>query len=319
MSTLRICLFGSIRLIVDNNSEDIRLSRGLQELFAYLVLQRHRTHSRDKLAGRLWENLCQERAKDCLNTALWRLRRILEPEAAQRGRYLITTPDGEIGFNGNSDYWLDIEDFSTTAEYVLRSSPERITWGEALELEKTISLYSGDFLEGLYVDWILREREYLRLLYVDSLAHLMIFYKNQENYPKSLRFGLRILQVDPVREEVHREIMRLYWANGQRALAVRQYECCREALQAELGILPMEETRLLHRKILEDGLQQGLTSLGNDRHSDIEASLQVLDRAISSFIELQGQLMQALQEIRSEIELDRQLSQPSSAQLERIW
>ena len=43
--------------------------------------------------------------------------------------------------------------------------------------------------------------------------------------------------------------MRLYYKNGQRALALRQYEKCRETLASELEVLPMEETQILYAQI----------------------------------------------------------------------
>ena len=46
--------------------------------------------------------------------------------------------------------------------------------------------------------------------------------------------------------------MRLYQQNGQRALALRQFESCRDMLRAELDISPMVETIRLYRKIAEN-------------------------------------------------------------------
>ena len=118
------------------------------------------------------------------------------------------------------------------------------------ELEQALQLYTGELLEGFYDDWVLRERERLHLLYLNSLARLMCYYRHHQAYEQGLVCGQQILNHDPLREEIHREMMRLYLENGQRALAVRQYETCREALAAELGIPPMEETQALYAQIV---------------------------------------------------------------------
>lgn len=43
--------------------------------------------------------------------------------------------------------------------------------------------------------------------------------------------------------------MRLYFKNGQRAQALRQYEKCREILASELAVSPVEETQILYTQI----------------------------------------------------------------------
>jgi DNA-binding SARP family transcriptional activator len=44
--------------------------------------------------------------------------------------------------------------------------------------------------------------------------------------------------------------MRLYASAGQRQLAIRQYDYCRDLLASELDISPMPETEALHQQIL---------------------------------------------------------------------
>jgi DNA-binding SARP family transcriptional activator len=88
------------------------------------------------------------------------------------------------------------------------------------------------------------------MLYLNSLAHLMRTYEHRCDFEKSLACGQRILEEDPLREEIHRAMMRLYLQNGQRALAVRQYQICRDALGDELGISPMEETQALYNQMI---------------------------------------------------------------------
>jgi DNA-binding SARP family transcriptional activator len=78
----------------------------------------------------------------------------------------------------------------------------------------------------------------------------MRYYRHQRAYEESLARGQQILQLDPLREEIHRAVMRLYEESGQRALAVRQYEACRKILVTELGVPPMEETQVLYAQIV---------------------------------------------------------------------
>jgi DNA-binding SARP family transcriptional activator len=56
--------------------------------------------------------------------------------------------------------------------------------------------------------------------------------------------------------------MRLYAKHGNRVNAVRQFDLCRETLDSELGIPPMEETQALYSQIL--------ASAGTVRHRELE-------------------------------------------------
>ena len=57
-------------------------------------------------------------------------------------------------------------------------------------------------------------------------------------------------QPEPADETAHRAKIRLYAAQGDNALALRQYEKCREVLKRELAVEPDEETKRLKQKII---------------------------------------------------------------------
>ena len=249
MGTLRIFLFGGVRVFHGRCQSEIGLTRAVQGLLAYLLLHRQRVHPRDVLLEIFWGEHTEERARNCLNTALWRLRRVLEPDGVPRGTYLLTTPSGEVGFNARSNYWLDVAAFEARATQVLARPLSALGPSEIEELAAAEQLCTSDLLEGFYDDWALRERERLRCLRLNTLVGLMRYHKQRADYAQSLTFGERILALDPLREEIHRDMMRLYVESGQRALAIRQYESCRAILDAELGIAPMEETQALYAQI----------------------------------------------------------------------
>ena len=98
MGTLRIWLFGALRLDHEDFEVDPALLHPAQGLLAYLLLNRERLHSREVLAGIFWGDRSDGKARRCLNTALWRLRSALEPEGIARGAYLISTDRRRAGF-----------------------------------------------------------------------------------------------------------------------------------------------------------------------------------------------------------------------------
>jgi DNA-binding SARP family transcriptional activator len=252
MGILQVALFGGVHVTHNNWLTEAKLTREIQALLAYLLLQRHRAHSREVLAGVFWAEHSQERARRALNTALWRLKKALEPEGIPAGTYLISAHSGEVGFNRESEYWLDLEVFEKETNHLITYPLQTAHEQNVQELEETLNLYRGELLEGLYDDWALGDRERLRALFLKSLMYLMQYYKVHGVYEKASVYGQQILNLDPIREDIHREMMRLYLGSGQRALAARQYESCRSTLVKELGVLPMEETQTLYEQMFPE-------------------------------------------------------------------
>jgi DNA-binding SARP family transcriptional activator len=109
-------------------------------------------------------------------------------------------------------------------------------------LEEALSLYRGDFLQGVYADWPILERERLRSRYLDSLETVIHLYATGKNLRRAIELSQRLLSLDPYRETVHRDVMRCYCRLGDRAAAIRQYQACVEILREDLGLSPSKET-----------------------------------------------------------------------------
>jgi len=306
MHFLRICLFGSVQIGRDGVLPGDKVTHTVQALLAYLLLHRHHSVPRELLAGIFWGDYSEDRARGCLSTALWRLRRVLEPEGIPRGTYLVTTPAEQVGFNWNSPHWLDVAAFEERVVRILAEPVHVIEAADVQETEKALQLYTGELLEGVNYDWALRERERLRGLYLDTLSHLMHYYKHHGAYAESLTCGQRILYYDPLREEIHREMMRLYVEGGQRAQAVRQYEICREILATELGIPPMEETQALYAQIISSTSAGEIVPIHGNDLFDLVQILQQLHLLRRGLDEAHEQLEQIVLLIKRRI--DRQHS-----------
>lgn len=294
MGILRVSLFGGIHVTHSNWLREDKLTREIQALLAYLLLQRNRTQPRDVLAGVFWGEHSHEKARRALNTALWRLKKALEPDGIPAGTYLIGTQSGEVGFNCESQYWLDAEVFERGTNRIINYASQEREEPDVQELEKIMELYKGELLEGFYDEWALRERERLRALYLKNLMYLMQYYKFQREYEKAKACGQQILDLDPIREDIHREMMRLYLESGQRPLAARQYAICQLTLAKELGISPMEETQTLYAEIFPEAHKSHLP-LVSEKQPSFEQTLGQI-RQLSQTIDLaREQVQQILQ------------------------
>jgi DNA-binding SARP family transcriptional activator len=276
VSTLRIRLFGPLQMECDGQRLPRFPSRKVRDLFAYLVLNRHTVHSREHLAGLLWGDSDDERARHSLNTALWRLNTVLTTAAGQRGRAQLRVTPQEIGFNPAADFWLDVAEFESRCALAERASGEE----QAVLYGQAILFYTADLLTDSYEEWATLERERLQCLYVKALSKLVAYHGQREDFEAAIDCARRILGCDPLREEVHRDLIELYLRAGQSALALRQYRACEELLQRELAVEPMPETRALLQRALRAGdgspsrqSRPNVTRLPTERHLSDRASM----------------------------------------------
>lgn len=252
-----------------------------RSLLAYLIVHRERPHSRERLATLFWPNRTRTRSLRSLSTALWRIRCVLPP-----GDHILADAHA-IQFNPRSDYWLDVEAFQVSSCMVSDSKnleletmkPETLK-SECERLQRAVALYRGDFLEGFYDDWSLEERYRLEGMYLEALERLMVLHETLDQPEEALRWGNRLLACDPLRENVHRAIVRLLVRLGNRAEAVRQARRCRAVLRSELGVEPAPETVALCDELLGPAWRRepGEPFLPSRRRAAPETLSRVLDR-----------------------------------------
>jgi DNA-binding SARP family transcriptional activator len=273
---LDIRLLGAFRVAWPGRETSCHLSPRAQAFFAFLVLHPGRQFRRDVLAGTFWGASPEDKARASLRSTLWRLRRVLEPEGIAPGAYLHTTGASDVSFNNDSNYELDVRTFERGIEASIERSDQALTDTLLAQVEGGLDCYSGDLLEGLDDDWILPERERLRCAYINALACQMHNLKLRGRYEPALACGRRILAHEPLRESVHREMMRLYAQSGGRAEALRHYTRCAELLRRELAIEPMPATRALYNEIRAHQAQESQvppTAAPEPRSTDAESFL----------------------------------------------
>jgi DNA-binding SARP family transcriptional activator len=247
MASLDIRLFGALRVGRDGRALERLPGKRVKDLLAYLLLTRETIHSRDQLAGIFWGDQEDSRARHCLNTALWRLRQALGD--GEDGRAWLLVDAHSIGFNPASDVRIDVADFEqriNLAERVAQQSPSQY----AALLHEATALYTADLLVDCYDDWCLLERERLQRIYQRALQALATHHAAHGEHGRAIELGHRILGRDPLREDVHRDLIHQYLAARQPSEALQQYRACEDILRRELGIEPMPETQALLPRIL---------------------------------------------------------------------
>jgi len=254
--TLRIRLLGEFSLNYDGTPLTTISAPRLQSLLTYLILHRAAPQARSHLAFCLWPDLPEDRARANLRKQLHQLQRAL-PQADQ----FLSADVNTIQWRTDGPFSLDVAEFEDAASHT----------HSRMDLQRAVELYGGELVPGCYDDWIASERERLKQVLIEVLERLLQMATDAHDYRAAIGSAQRLLQIDPVREEVHRRLMNLHTLNDDRATALRAYHTCVSTLQRELGVEPGPATREAYERLLkiESSLEVSLGAtfplVGRDR------------------------------------------------------
>jgi DNA-binding SARP family transcriptional activator len=249
MTSLVVRLLGDLQVSRGSSGAAVAIrARKVRALLAYLAIHPGRAHGRDRLTGLLWPDVGDVQARQSLRQALAGLRRAISKTGA-------LVVDADTVAIDPSRVNVDVPHFE---RLVGEGGPAR--------LEQAAVLYRGDLLDGFQVrspafeDWLVAERERLRELARQALAKLLEHQIRTGAAEAAIHTSRRLLALDPLREDVHRALMRLYVAQGQRGAALREYQSCVGILRRELGVEPEPATKRLYQEILQQPLLRGAAS-----------------------------------------------------------
>lgn len=255
MEPLSLKLFGGVKLTRGPNS-NIVLPRKTQMLLAYLASDGGNPIPRDKLAGLIWHDRAEEQARHSLRQCLFTLAKSIGND----GVSLVDADRHHVSLNPNLvevDAWrferLLVED---TAD----------------AMSQAVALYIDDYLAGINFEdetldtWCAAERTRFREICYETLAKLSSHYGDTARLDEAIQAGRRLVALDPLREDGHRTLMRLFGRAGRRAEALKQYRHCRDILRAELNVEPEAATMNLYSDI-------------KGRNDDVETASEIADHS----------------------------------------
>jgi len=230
-------------------------ARRVQELFCYLLLNRHRQCSRETLASLFWGDSSTAQSKKNLRQVLWQLRSALKTATELNTKGLLYIDANWLQIHLNADFWLDVDLFEQTWNKLKRVQVKDLDATGAQMFRNAVALHQEGLLKGNYEDWCLYERERLQNICIAMLDKLMEYSEVHYEYEAGFAYGARILSYDRTHESTHRWLMRLYYLLGNRTAAVKQYQSCEAALQEDLYAQPDRRTQALYQQILADQLE----------------------------------------------------------------
>jgi DNA-binding SARP family transcriptional activator len=238
---LQVDLLGGIAFSIDGVVVRPEFGPAGRLLACYLFEFPGRVHRRERLADLFWGHAEPVKARAALNTAIWRIRKMLEQAGRGASRRLVTLGD-DVVLEQSDAFMVDTHRFEAGFRNAISGSEDAL-------LDAAIDLYGGPFMDGHDDGWILRERERLHGLFVRAMFEAMRGAAIQGRYEAALDLGRRILATDMLRERIQQHVMLLLVLNGQRGEAIRAYQRLVALLKSELDIEPMPETKRLHDDI----------------------------------------------------------------------
>jgi len=219
-------------------------------LLKILLAHNGRPQSKEVLIDLLWPGADPETKASQFHVLVHELRALIEPGRRDQGWIYICNDRDRYYFNVQAEAFIDAQEFRRLCEQG-RQAEARGEWDQALKAyEQAVQLYRGDYFEDEpYADWCWQQREHLRELCLEALGRLADICSRAGRCEESIRYLRRGLELDPVRESLHSQLMYALWASGRRTEAIRQYKAYARLLQEKFGLTPMPETQELLRRI----------------------------------------------------------------------
>jgi DNA-binding SARP family transcriptional activator len=247
--TTHVSLFGALDIRIGGESQCLGISGPTRSLLGYLFCFHTRLTRREQLVEMFWPNADEGRRRSSLNSAIWRIKKALKPYPALR----IDASADWVRLTGTQAPGVEID--AMRVDKALRAMT-----GDGQQADDHLSCLlaalddcEAEPLDGIDDDWALVERERLSALRMRALTAAMRELAVRKRYDDALEMGRRILVKEPYRECAFQEMMCLHILNGERARAIQMFDEFRVSLDAEMGIRPMAETRVLRDYLLGDG------------------------------------------------------------------
>jgi len=215
-------------------------SKSVRDLFFYFLTSQ-KSFTREQIGEVLWPDLDDpQKIKLRFKNEIYRLRRAV-------GQDVITYEDVFYSFNRGLDFEYDVEAFES---FLARAKLTKSIEGQIALYQKAVDLVHGPFLEDIYADWAMFERERLSQAYLSALLTLAELLQKQARPEQALAICQRALDYELTFEAAYSLSMQIYHRMGDRASIIRTYQVCQDTLQRQLGLSPSNDTYQLYHRLI---------------------------------------------------------------------
>lgn len=244
---LTVYCLGKFR--VYHKDQQINLPNGIKgQLLKYLITQRGNPISKEQLADLFWPDSTPEATRNSLHQAIFQLRQLLKQY--QFGKTTILLKNEQYCFNPDLSIWIDADAFVNHFNLGITNLNKGAKQQAIEQFAIAETLYLGQFMEELsYEEWPIGQRQALHTQFVTATSEMIKHYMEMGTLTAVVNLCHKRLQYENYDEFAHQHLMRCYMAQGQRHMAIQQYQHCAAALD-ELGLLPSTDTESLYLSII---------------------------------------------------------------------
>jgi SARP family transcriptional regulator, regulator of embCAB operon len=199
-----------------------------ERVLAFVALH-GRQAARGLVAGTLWPDSPEEKARGSLRSALWRL------QIAAEGVIKATTGSLRLA----DGVRVDIDECRALASCVSDAALNSTS-------RSFLQMLSAELLPGWYEDWVMLEAERWRQVRLQELELLARRFLDEGRYPDAVLIALEARDAEPLRESACALLIEAHLRQGNRSEALRQYDSYRKVLAEGLG---REPTLRLHNLV----------------------------------------------------------------------
>ncbi|MEO1645089.1 MAG: bacterial transcriptional activator domain-containing protein [Chloroflexota bacterium] len=203
--------------------------------------------TRDEVFSAFWSSLNQKEATNVFHVTKRKISERLSDNVFDGENYELTSYG--TGFYRPSDKINRHYDVAMFEDAIEEATMTFNDDKQAALYQRAVDIYQSPFLLTIDMEWVHERRKKLQRSLIEALIGLARYHKDKGNTEKSLGYFTRALREAPMREDIHREIMRLYKELGYIEDARQQYERLATRLQDELGIAPGPETQELWQSL----------------------------------------------------------------------
>jgi DNA-binding SARP family transcriptional activator len=194
--------------------------------------------TRSEICQAFWPELDDDQAVNVFHVTKRRLHKALDMDVlVHEGGYYRVNPDMAI--------YYDATDFVTSLIGARGESDPNLV----ADWQRAADLYRGPFLQGHNDAWIVDRRRDFCAGYLEALSHIAHFWLEQGRREHALSLFQRALVEDFAREDIHRQLMKLYAQLGRRSEVAAHYQRLFEDFK-KAGKSPSSETQAVYAEIM---------------------------------------------------------------------
>ncbi len=252
VTDLTIKVLGPVEIFRDPANPfapDAWTTRRARDIFCYIATSKHRRVPKDVVIEAFWRDEDPSTVEKNFHPTISHVRKALNSRQAFKQNFVVFR-DGAYQLNPEPSYSIDSEEFEHFIAEAEKAKREKDGTRFRENLEAAHALYRGDFMTGVYDEWVDDRRGF----YVEQAARVASALAKlslaEKRWADALKFAGEVLRSDPYREDMHRLSMKVLAAQGKPASVKKHFDGMKKLLSDELGIEPSAETRKVYKELV---------------------------------------------------------------------